>query len=164
MPITESELPGVGTKFEIDIGEEEQLIVIVHNSGKREVYVRRQAGADSEKLLELSDGLARKVGSILEGAYFQPVSTESAETLLAEESTLEWYTVEDDSGLAGRTLGEAEVGERTGVSILVVQRGETTIPSPDAETTIEPGDRLVVNGSQDDIERFSSLLASDTSE
>lgn len=159
MPISESELPGVGTKFEIDIGEERQLVVIVLNGGKREVYVRERADADSEKLLELSDETARKVGSILQGAHFQPVPTESAEAMLTEGSTLEWYTIEEDSELVGQTLGEAEIGKRTGVTVLAVQRGDTTVSSPDADTRIKADDKLVVNGSREDMDQFASLAS-----
>lgn len=159
MPISESELPGVGTKFEIDIGEERQLVVIVHNGGKREIYLREQADADSEKLLELSDETARKVGSILEGAHFQPIPTENVETMLSEDATLEWYTIDEDSELVGQTLGEAEIGERTGVSVLAIQRSETTIPSPEADTRIKADDRLVVNGSQKEVAQFATLAS-----
>lgn len=161
MPISESDLPGVGTKFEIDIGEGEQLVVVVHNGGKREIYHRERADADSVKLLELSDRLARTVGSILEGAHFQPVPTESAETLLSEESTLEWFTVEEGAEVAGRALGESRVGERTGVSVLVVRGPDGTVPSPSAETVLEAGDTLVVQGSREELERFERLVSGD---
>lgn len=164
MGITESELPGVGTKFEIDIGEGEQLVVIVHNSGKREVYLRAHAGADSEKVLELSDPLARKVGSILEGAYFQPIRTEGAETLFSEESTMEWFTVDPGAEIDGRTLGEARVGERTGVSVLVVQGDDEAISSPGADVSIETGDTLVVQGPPEAMDRFEQLVSGDSSD
>lgn len=164
MPISESDLPGVGTKFEIDIGEGEQLVVVVHHSGKREVYHRARAGADSEKLLELSDRLARKVGSILEGAHFQPVPTESAETLLTEETTLEWFTVEEGAEMAGRTLGESRIGERTGVSVLVVRGADRTVSSPAAGTDVAVGDTLVVQGSQEEISQFERLVSAGDAE
>lgn len=101
MAIEEQELPGVGTKFEIDIGADQQLVIIAHHNGKREIYRRERAGTDSEKLVELAADKARTVGSILEGGHFQPVPSESVETMLAEESTLEWFDVAADAPLAG---------------------------------------------------------------
>lgn len=164
MPISESELPGVGTKFEIDIGAGQQLVIIVLNNGRREVYLRTDADADSEKLMELSDQTARKVGSILEGAHFQPIATENAETFLTDDSTLEWFTVDPNSDIGGTTLGEAKVGERTGVSVLVVKKESETIASPTAETEIEAGDTLVVLGSQAELDQFEELSSADTGE
>ncbi|MDZ5813165.1 potassium transporter TrkA, partial [Halorubrum sp. AD140] len=38
MTITESDLPGVGKKFEIELGGGEAMIVVIHNTGKREVF------------------------------------------------------------------------------------------------------------------------------
>lgn len=159
MPISESELPGVGTKFEIDIGGGQQLVIIVLNNGGREVYLRKDANADSEKLMELSDQTARKIGSILEGAHFQPIATQNSETFLTDDSTLEWFTVDTDSEIGDTTLGEAKVGERTGVSVLVVQKENETIASPAAETEIEAGDTLVVLGSQVELERFEDFIS-----
>lgn len=159
MPISESELPGVGTKFEIDIGGGQQLVIIVLNDGGREVYLRKDANADSEKLMELSDQTARKIGSILQGAHFQPIATQNSETFLTDDSTLEWFTVDTGSEIGDMTLGEAKVGERTGVSVLVVQKENETIASPTAETKIEAGDTLVVLGSQVELERFGDYIS-----
>jgi TrkA domain protein len=80
--IQESDLPGVGKKHVIDLRGEGELVVVTHNTGKREVFRRSDPDADSEKLFELSDQLARTVGTILEGAYFQPVEAEKRETTL----------------------------------------------------------------------------------
>lgn len=164
MPISESELPGVGTKFEIDIGAGQQLVIIVLNNGGREVYLRKEADADSEKLMELSDQTARKIGSILEGAHFQPIATKNSETFLTDDSTLEWFTVDVDSEISGMTLGEAKVGERTGVSVLVLQKENETIASPTAKTKIEAGDTLVVLGSQAELDRFEEYSSAETGE
>ena len=68
-----SDLSGVGTKLEIEIGTGERLVVVTHNTGKREVLLKTTEGADSEKPFEPPDRLARTVGTILAGAYFQPV-------------------------------------------------------------------------------------------
>jgi len=49
MPITESDLPGVGKKFEIDLPGD-TMIVVIHNTGKREVFRRPEPDADSSRL------------------------------------------------------------------------------------------------------------------
>ena len=161
MTVYESDLPGVGKKFEIEIGDEERLVIVTHNTGKREVFLKATEGADSEKLFELPDRLARTVGTILEGAYFQPVQSEQVETMLAEGTFLEWYNVDDRSEIAGQTLADARVRERTGVSVAAIERAGSMIPSPQADTVIEVGDMLVVIGSQEDLNEFDALVSND---
>ena len=158
MDIYESDLPGVGKKHEVDLKDGSRLVIITHNTGKREVYRRPDEDSDSEKLFELSDRLARTVGTILEGAYFQPIESDSVETALGGDTLLEWFAVDGNSPLAGETLETAEIGERTGVSVIAIERGEETIGSPTSDDEIRVGDTLVVIGSRDGCEVFEELL------
>lgn len=156
MTVYESDLPGVGKKHEIDLGDGSRLVVVTHHSGRREVYRRADVDADSEKLVELTDEEARTVGTVLEGAYFQPVRSQDITTMLGGDAALDWVDVDADSDLAGSTLAEANVRAETGVSVLAVQRGEETIANPAPDTRIEAGDTLVVLGSRDACKRFVS--------
>nr|WP_305882804.1 TrkA C-terminal domain-containing protein [Halobellus rarus] len=135
-----------------------QLVVVTHNEGRREVFLRADSDSDSEKLFELPDRLARQVGTILEGAYFQPVKSQDIETLLGGDTLLEWVDVGDDSPIAGRSLGESDLRAETGASVVAIERGEEVIPSPGGETTIQEGDRLVVVGTRADCDAFKSRV------
>jgi TrkA domain protein len=159
MTVYESELPGVGTKFEVEIGDGQRLVVVIHNTGQREVYRKPSAEADAEKLFDLPDRLARQVGSILEGTHFQPVEPDRIETMLAEGTFLEWYGVEETAELAGTTIADADIRKRTGASIVAIERDESVIPSPAPDTRIEAGDTVVVIGSRDDIHAFGALVS-----
>jgi TrkA domain protein len=159
MTVYESELPGVGKKFEIEIGDGERLVVVIHNTGQREVFRKPSEDADSEKLFDLPDRLARQVGSILEGSHFQPVQTDRIETMLAEGTFIEWYSVEETAELAGTTIADAQVRQRTGASIVAIERGDDVIPSPDPDTRIEVGDTVVVIGSRENIHAFDALVS-----
>lgn len=161
MTIYESDLPGVGKKYEVELEDDERLVVVTHNTGKREVYLKANENADSDKLFELPDRLARTVGTILEGAYFQPVTSDRVETMLSEETFIEWYNVAENAELAGRNLGEANVREETGVSIVAIQRGEEVVAPPGPETVIEAGDTLVVVGDRESCTAFEALLGDD---
>ena len=158
MSIYESDLPGVGKKFEVDLEDGERLVIVTHNTGKREVYLKANPDADGDKLFEVSDQLARKIGTILEGAYFQPVETEQVETMLGDDTFLEWYGVTETADIAGKSLADARVRERTGVSIVAIQRGDDLISPPTPETVLEVGDTLVVIGEREDCARFEELL------
>ncbi|SDL91944.1 TrkA domain protein [Halogranum gelatinilyticum] len=159
MTIYESDLPGVGKKHEIELGDGSRLVIVTHNTGRREVYKRPTPDDDSERLFELSDDLARQVGTILEGAYFQPVKSERIETLLGGNTVLEWVDVDEGSTIAGKTLAETDVRRQFGISIIAIQRGPDTIPSPGGNTTIETGDTLVVLGPRDGCRSFIGHIA-----
>jgi len=161
MTIEESDLPGVGKKHVVDVGDEE-LIIVTHNTGKREVFRRSDPDVDSEKLFELSDDLARTVGTILEGAYFQPVEAEKQETTLPGGLLLEWYEVPPGSPLADETIEAAHIGGETGVTVVAIERGGDTVESPGPATTLREGDTLVVTGTDEQCEAFESLLAGET--
>lgn len=161
MTVYETDLPGVGKKHEIDLGDDARLVVVTHNTGKREVFRRLTPAEDSEKLFELSDELARQVGTILEGAYFQPVQTDRIETMLGEDTLIEWVDVDADSALSGLTLETANVRQRFGVSIIAIQRGSETIANPGGSTRIEAGDTLIVLGGRDECRSFIEGVSDD---
>ncbi|WP_224333306.1 cation:proton antiporter regulatory subunit [Haloprofundus halobius] len=163
MTVYESDLPGVGKKFEVELNDGSQLVIVIHNTGKRELFLRESSDADSEKLFELSDRLARQVGTIMEGAYFQPIRTETIDTVLSDETLIEWVKLTAASPLVGKTLAESEVRQRIGVSVVAVQRGDQTISNPGAEFTVEEGDTLVVIGGQDACREFQEYATAGSS-
>jgi len=158
MPITESDLPGVGKKFEIELKDGE-MIVVIHNTGKREVFRRADPDDDSEKVFEFGDDLARKVGSIIEGAHFQPIQSETRETTLPGGILLEWYELHPGSTLIGETLESADIGNRTGLTVVAIQRGDAVIDSPDADTTLCEGDTLIGVGTRENCAAFEEILS-----
>ena len=158
MPVTESDLPGVGKKFEIELKSGE-MIVVIHNTGKRELFYRPEPDADSEKMFEFDDDLARTIGSIIEGAHFQPIQSESRETTLPGGILLEWYELHPGSPLVGETLESADIGNRSGLTIVAIQRGDAVVDSPDADTTLHEGDTLIGVGTRENCTAFEAMLS-----
>ena len=160
MTVYETEVPGVGHKFELEIDSSRRLVVVIHHDGKREVYLRPDADADSQRLFGLTGKQARQLGSILEGAYFQPIEMDDIEVPLGE-AIIEWVEIAEDSEIVGQTLRNAKIRERTGVSVIAIQRGEKTLANPKADTAIEPGDILVTLGTRAEQQAFDELLHGD---
>lgn len=158
MTVYESDIPGVGRKFELELGDGTRLVVVIHHDGRREVFHRPSEDADSTKLFDLSDADARRLGSILEGAYFQPVEIQSLDVPLGE-AIIEWVDIDEDSVLVGRTLRDAEIRRRTGVSVIAVQRGEETVANPEPEFEIEAGDILVTLGTREELTALSAIVS-----
>jgi TrkA domain protein len=71
MVIYEAEVPGVGKRFEVVTGDDdERLGVIVHHDGKREVFRRDDPDADAEKLFDLSSKQAREAATVQQNRSF----------------------------------------------------------------------------------------------
>lgn len=156
MTIYESDLPGVGKKFEIDLDDDSTLVIVIHNTGKREIFLR-EGEADSTKLFEMTDQMARQIGTILEGAYFQPIATDTTETMLDDNSLLEWIKVVDSSELVGQTLEELDFRNVTGASVVAIQRDDDTESNPGPNTVIQTDDTLIILGTRNACKRVESI-------
>ncbi|GAA0196548.1 cation:proton antiporter regulatory subunit [Haladaptatus pallidirubidus] len=163
MTIYETEVPGVGHKFELELDDDERLIVLIHHDGKREVYLRLGENQDSQKLFSLTGKRARQLGSILEGAYFQPIEMDEVQVPLGE-AIIEWVDIDSSAPLVDQSLRAAHIREQTGVSIIAIQRGEETIANPTPDTTIEADDILVTLGTRDEQQAFSELINTEPSD
>ena len=157
MTVYETEVPGVGHKFELELDGASRLVVIVHHDGKRDVYLRPSSDADSEQLFSLTDKQARQFGSILEGAYVQPVDLDQVEVPLGE-AIIEWHDVADGAAVVGRTLADSKLRQRTGASVMAIQRGAETLSNPDPDTRLDGGDVVVAIGSRDEQSALADLL------
>ena len=157
MRVYETELPGVGVRYTLRFDSGGELVVLAHNDGNREVFWRKGGTSDSTRLFELDEDDARKLSDVLEGTYFQPVE-EGLEDVF-ENARIRWIHVAPESPLAGRTVGEAGIRSRTGVTILGIRRDERIIPDVDADTLIEPGDVLVGVGSEESHADLRSMLS-----
>lgn len=161
MVIYEADVPGVGKRYEVETGDDERLVVIVHHDGKRELYRRPHPDADAEKLFDLSSKQAHETATVLQGADFQPLDLDDVDVPLGG-AVMEWVEIPDDSPLVGQTIAESELRQQTGATVAVIQRDEDTIASPRPDTTLKPGDILVVIGSREEQQTFRNLIETGT--
>jgi len=157
MRVYESEVPGVGRKFELELTGDKSAVVVVHHDGRCELFRRDGPDADGEKILDLKGEQANRLGSILEGAYFESVDVDSLSVPLGD-AIIEWVEVVEDSAVAGTTLGESGIRAKTGTSIIAIQRGEETISNPSPETELEPSDLLVAVGTREEQAELDALV------
>lgn len=79
---------------------------------------------------------------------------------LLDHTDTEW--IEVPFGLEGQpTLGSLDIRAQTGGTILVVERGAHSFPNPSSDFDLQGGDRLLVLGGSDNIQRVRQLLGSD---
>jgi len=62
--------------------------------------------------------------------------------------------------LAWRSLGELQLRQKTGATVIAVRRGTQTIISPGADTILKPDDTLLFVGGDDEAGALQSLLSS----
>jgi K+:H+ antiporter subunit KhtT len=161
MPVdlSETRLPGVGVKYTIRTAQGGRLSVIQHNEGLREIYFYRRSHDDEPAaVIELHDDEARQLGAILGGAYERPKIVEDLELALGELH-IEWIRVPDTSPAVGKTLAEAKLRARTGVTVIAILREPEPVSGAQPEDRIERGDTLVAVGKAGQFAEFRRLLA-----
>lgn len=157
MKIKSVDLPGIGKKYTMHSSDGLLFVIIIHHSGRREIYFMADADDDEPILtFELNDEEARNVGAILLGADYQPVSDERAE-LLVNTIRVEWIEVCTRSPLAHKSIKEAQIRKTTGVTVIGIKRKEEVIGSPDVHEVVLPGDVLMAIGKRDQIKSLKSL-------
>jgi voltage-gated potassium channel len=76
------------------------------------------------------------------------------------EFRLEEFSVPEDSTLAGHTIGELDIRERTGAIVLAIRTTEGNFDTtPSADDRLRAGDTLIVLGSRGQIERLEQLMS-----
>ena len=156
MTVYESDIPGVGRKYELDVEDGGRAVVLVHHDGRRELFHRPSPDEDSQKLLDLEVGEARQLAAMLQGTDFETVDVGSLAVPLGG-AIIEWVEVDGASTLAGETLGDCDIRQRTGATVVAVQRGEETVPNPDRDFALAAGDVLVALGTREEHAALEAL-------
>jgi TrkA domain protein len=162
MPIDlrEARLPGVGVKYGFRLDAGGRISLILHNDGKRELYWFRRADDDEPSaVITLDDDEARQLGAVLGGAYQRPKIVEDLEMALGELS-IEWVPVPDSSPLIGKTLAEAALRAKTGITIIAILRQPEPVSGAQPNDVIQQGDTLVTVGRAGQYGAFHRLLES----
>jgi CPA2 family monovalent cation:H+ antiporter-2 len=155
-----------------------ELYILARTRYVAELEHLRRLGADEvipdefEASLQLGANLmrhfARSEGRILhllaemrQEHYRSMVHADEAPThglSVLEGGQLEYRAVPDDSPSLGASLAEIDLRNQTGVTVVGVIRQERTIYSPPASFRLEPGDTLMLLGTDEDVLRAGELL------
>ncbi len=155
--IREQELPGIGRRYSVQ-AEGGELSIVIHHSGRRDVYLTEDTGRSAPAVVALSDDQARRLGAVLAGAYFQPTPTRQIEAVVGG-LLIDWVTIPPGSPGAGHSIAELEVRRRTRMTIVAILRGDEAIVVPEPTEVLEAGDRVVVVGRPQDLDGFVRHVA-----
>lgn len=158
--IRESDLPGIGRKFQIDTRSGDKLVVVIHDDGRRELYhFHYDDPEESISMITLDDTEARQVAGIIGGMTYKPKALESVEVAL-DELVIEWYKVDPNSKCVGRTIGELQIRQKTGATVIaVIDKDHKQRVNPGPEHVLKAEATLVVTGERHQIKAFKQMIS-----
>ena len=104
----------------------------------------------------LTDEEARKVGGILGGTYFAPTRIDQVKTQINRD--IKAVRVPVGSPVAGSTISDLDIRNRTGTSIVSIVRGEETIRDVSGDMVVRKGDVLLVLGSNKGLKKLMRMM------
>lgn len=123
----------------------------------REIYLSRPDDPDEfKRVLGLSPDDARTLAELLGATRVAQQLAELQQRI--EGLVIDWLPVREDSAYAGRTIGDAQLRTRTGVSVVAIVRGDDAVPAPGPDQQLDSGDYLVVVGTARGVEQAVELL------
>ena len=156
--VRETRLPGVGVRYDFDATSGDRIGVLALRSGRREVFLYDPDDPDRvEATIHLDPDESRTLAEALGGGR---ISESVAALQHIEGIAIDFVEVGQRSACAGRSIGDAGLRTRTGVSIVAIVRedGAATVPAPGPEEVLRPGDVAVAVGTTEGLARAFELL------
>ena len=156
--IEETALPGVGKRFELGTESGHRVGVIRQRTGRRVLYVNDSEDPDlCRASVQLDEDESNALADILGGS--QLVRELEGLHQEVEGLAIDWLRLEPRSPYAGKTIGDARIRTRTGVSVVAVLRNGKAFPAPAPDFTLEADDTMLVVGTVDGIEQVNEIIA-----
>jgi len=155
--VRETKLPGVGVRHEFTTDQGQDVGVLVHRDGRREILVYDDVDRDAcSSMLVLSASDTRTISELLGGSRVTEAVAAVQQEI--EGLAIEWFEIDDGSFAAGTTIGDGQYRTRTGSSIVAVIRSDQSIPAPGPEFGLLAGDVVVAVGTVEGLATMRDLL------
>lgn len=157
MQIKMADLRGIGKKLSLTTADDNKIVLVIHHSGKRELYFFEDADSDEADFsINLTANETREIGAQLLGATYQPVDIDKMK-IFKKQLVMEWVELKSKSPIANKSISESKIRTKTGASIVAIVRGDDVIVSPEVDEVLLPGDTLMAAGKSEQITSFESL-------
>ncbi len=158
MALRSVNLPGVGTKYEIETEKGDTIAIFFTKTGTIQMYTL-QNGCQTPSAAVMTPIEARRLGNILTGAIIEAdkESVEIAFSALADlRVTIHTFSI--PKSVAGKTIEDLQIRAKTGATIIAVCRHDKNIINPPPAFTFETGDAALVIGESDQIDKFEKEI------
>jgi Putative regulatory, ligand-binding protein related to C-terminal domains of K+ channels len=156
-----TDLPGIGRKYQLKTCSGDDLIVVTHNDGRRELYrISPGSGGDVCAIATLEDDESALLSGILGGLTYRPKALDTSDAEL-QDLVIEWIHIEPSYHCLGKRIGELDIRSRTGAAVIAIldRKGLYRIhPGPDDTFTVRS--TVVIAGERRQIKALKQLLAS----
>jgi TrkA domain protein len=156
--VEETRLPGVGVRHDFATGSGRRVGIIAHRSGDRELLIYDEDDPDATReAVRLNQEDAHTLGDLLGQVRVKDRVDEVVRHSI-EGLTIDWVPVREGSAAAGRSIGDLQIRQRAGATVVAIVRGEETLASPGPEVAFMVGDTAVVIGTSEGVGRAIALL------
>lgn len=153
MSFVSRDMPGIGTKYELDTEGGDRISMVYMEDGEVQLYVNSRDGESGSA--ELTPPEARRVGNVLTGAILE---TEEEELCMVFSSfadmKVKMHTFRLGERTAGKCIADLNIRKKTGITVVAVSRQGTSIPNPSASFRFERNDSVLVIGDSEQMKRF----------
>lgn len=152
-----ADLPGVGKKISFQTAEKQKIVIVIHHSGKRDLYFFKDTDEDeADYFLSLTPDETREMGAQLLGVAYHPVDDEKMQ-ILQKQLTMDWIKLTPESPFVDKQIAESQIRTHTGASVVAVMHGDEITVSPDIDMVLKAGDTVMAAGKRAQIQRFDAM-------
>lgn len=155
--VSETDLPGVGVRFDLETNTGRSVGVVAHQSGRRDLVIYDDQDPDrASESVELSEDEGHTLGELLGGS---PVIERLEDAIhRVEDLAISWIRIDSSSDVVGRSIADASVRTRTGAGIVAIVADRGSIPVPGGDHVLRAGDTAVVVGLAASVAAAARLL------
>lgn len=156
--VRETKLPGVGVRHEFTTDDGNDVGVIVHHDGRREILLYDEVDPDAcTSVVNLSEHDTQTLAEILGVSHVSETVAEIRHEI--DGLTIEWVELPASSELVGTSIGDGAFRTKTGASIVAIMRDSVPVPAPGPEFVLEAGDVAVAVGTHEGLALLRVMLA-----